>query len=54
MGGFTPQIPQAIFVIQQANRVLSDSSHVLNSEYVMMNSVRRYRVPLCKHNHYKY
>lgn len=36
--------------IQQANKILLDSSHVLYPEYVLMNSGRRYRVPLCKYN----
>lgn len=40
--------------IQQANKILSDSSHVLSVEYELMNSGRRYRVPLCKHNRYKH
>lgn len=40
--------------IQQAKKILLDSSHVLYPEYVLMNSGRRYRVPLCKYNRYKY
>lgn len=41
-------------MIQQANKILLDSLHVLHPEYVLMNSGRRYRVPLCRHNRYKH
>lgn len=41
-------------IILQANRILSDASHVLNSEHVLMNSGRRDTFPLCMHNRYKH
>lgn len=34
--------------------ILSDSSHVLTSEYVLMKSGRWDRVPLCESDHYKH
>ncbi len=40
--------------IQQASRVLSDPSRVLNPGYVLMNSGRRHRVSMCTHNCYKH
>lgn len=36
---------------QPAKRILDDSFHVLNSEYLVMNSWR-YRLPLCKLKYY--
>ena len=39
--------------ITQADNILSDAAHALASEYVLLNSGRRYRVPLCKHNRLK-
>jgi len=56
MGTQTISSLQDIFehcTLQQAKKILLDSSHVLNSEYALMNSGRRYRVLLCKHNQYK-
>ena len=47
---------QAIFektVLGLANRVLSDSSHILFSEYELLPSGRRYRVCSCKSNRFK-
>ena len=56
--GITPPLnPQDLFeqaTIRQANAILTDSSHVLNSEYTLLNSGRRYRLPLCRHNRYKH
>lgn len=43
------QSPQS--TVQQPTGFLSDPSLVLNFEYVLMNSGRRYRVLLCKHIH---
>lgn len=43
-----------ICTVQCANRILQDPLHVLHSEYTLMNSGRRYRVPLCRHNRYKH
>ena len=58
MGMSSPPItPQAIFeqaVIRQARNIVSDPSHVLNQEYVLMRSGRRYRTPQCKYNRYKH
>ena len=58
MGMSSPPItPQAIFeqaVIRQARSIVSDPSHVLNQEYVMMRNGRRYRTPPCKYNRYKH
>lgn len=34
--------------------ILSDSSHVLTSEYVLMNSGRWDGVPVCESDHYKH
>ena len=51
MGMSTPVVsPRDLFeqsTIKEANRVLSETSHVLNSEYVLMNC--GWRVPVCKH-----
>lgn len=44
----------SLCIMQQANNIVSDFSHVLFLEYELMNSGRRYRVPLCKYNRYKY
>lgn len=41
------QSPQS--TLQQPIGFLSDPSFMLNFEYVLMNSGRRYRVPLCKY-----
>ena len=38
--GISPQS-----TIQQSNRILSDPSHVLNPQCVLMNSGMRYRLP---------
>ena len=58
MGMSSPPItPQAIFeqaVIRQARNIVSDPSHVLNQEYVLMRSGRRYRTPQRNYNRYKY
>ena len=40
---------QAIFeetVLRQARKIVADPSHVLNSEYELLPSGRRYRVPV--------
>ena len=52
-----PMTPQAIFeqtVVRQAKNIISDPSHVLNSEYELMRSGRRYRMPQCKYNRFKH
>ena len=52
-----PLTPQAIFeqtVVRQAKNIISDPSHVLNSEYELMRSGRRYRMPQCKYNRFKH
>ena len=58
MGMSSPPItPQAIFeqaVIRQARNIVSDPSHVLNQEYVMMRNGRKYRTPPCEYNRYKH
>lgn len=40
-------------IIRQAKIIISDNSHVLFSEFKLLNSGKRYRVPLCKYNRYK-
>ena len=57
IGTPVPLNPQELFeqtTIRQAQTILSDSSHPLHSEYSLLNSGRRYRVSLCKHNRYKH
>ena len=58
MGMSAPPItPQAIFeqeVVRQARNIISDPLHVLNPEYVLMRSGRRYRTPQCRYNRYKH
>ena len=58
MGLSSPPItPQAIFeqaISRLAQNIVSDPSHVLNQEYVVMRSGRRYRTPKCKYNRYKH
>ena len=52
-----PMTPQAIFeqaVVRQARNIVSDPLHVLNSEYVLMRTGRRYRMPKCRYNRYKH
>ena len=56
MGYPPPPAPQDIYVqsvIRQANNTRGDPSHVLHSQFEMLNSGRRYRLPLCKLNRYK-
>ena len=50
-----PLNPQELFdqaTISQAKTIQSDSSHLLYPEYILLNSGRRHRVSLCKHNRY--
>lgn len=57
MGVMPPFNPQELFeqaTIRQANVIASDCDHVLNGEYILLNSGRRFRLPLCKHNRYKH
>ncbi len=57
MGIQAPLTPQDFFEeapIRWAGSILSDSSHVLHSEYVLLKSGGRYRVPLCKHDRDKH
>lgn len=35
-------------VLRQARRVLSDPSHILQREYELLPSSRRYIIPICK------
>ena len=47
---------QSIFektVVSLANRVLSDPTHILASEYALLPSGRRFRACLCKYNRFK-
>ena len=47
---------QSIFeqaTLRQANRIISDPSHVLHDEYELLPSGRRFRVPRCKLNRLK-
>ena len=41
-------------VVRQSRNIISDTSHVLNPEYVIMRTGRRYRTPTCKYNRYKH
>ena len=41
-------------VLRQAQRVLSDPSHILHMEYELLPSGRRYRIPKCKLNRFKH
>ncbi len=57
MGTPAPLNPQELFeqaICRQARSILSDKTHVLYPEYRLMNSGRRFRVPLCRYNRYKY
>ena len=52
-----PSTLQNIFdqaVLRQARNIISDHAHVLNCEYVLMRTGRRYRTPQCKYNRYKH
>lgn len=57
MGFPAPLSPHHLFeqaTVRQAENILSDTTHALTSEYVLLNSRRRFRVPLCKHNRFKH
>ncbi len=57
MGTPAPLNPQELFeqaISRQARSILSDKTHVLYPEYRLMNSGRRFRVPLYRYNRYKY
>ena len=57
MGMSIPLTPQKIFedsTIRLADKILSDPAHVLNSEYELLRSGMRYRVPMCRLNKYKF
>ncbi len=57
MGTPAPLNPQKLFeqaICRQARSILSDKTHVLYPECRLMNSERRFRVPLCSYNRYKY
>ncbi len=41
-------------VLRLAQRALSDPAHILNSEYQLLPSGKRYRAPLCKLNRFKH
>lgn len=41
-------------MIKLANSIYSDSPHVLNSEYQLLPSNRRFRIPTIKHNGLKH
>ncbi len=48
--------PQALFeetVTRQAQKIISYTTHVLYSEYQLLPSGRRFRVPKCRLNHFK-
>ncbi len=40
-------------VLQRAQRILTDPTHILHLEYELLPSGRRYRVPHCKLNRFK-
>lgn len=57
MGAPAPLSPQELYdqaVGRQTRSLLSDQTHPLYPEYQLLQSGRRYRVPLCKHNRYKH
>lgn len=41
-------------MLWMANKISEHPSHVLNSEFVLLPSRKRYRLPLCKLVRYKY
>lgn len=41
-------------MIKQSRRIANDPTHVLSNQYELLPSGRRYRVPQCKRNRYKY
>ena len=41
-------------VLRLAQRASSDSAHILNPEYQLLPSGKRYRTPICKFNRFKY
>ncbi len=48
--------PQALFeeiVTRQAQQIISDPTHVFHSEYQLLPSGRRFRVPKCRLNRFK-
>ena len=52
-----PNTPKSIFdqaVMRQARNIMSDPLHVLNPEYDLLPSGRRYRIPWCEYNRYKH
>ena len=56
--GMQPPCPlQEIFertLIKQGQKISQDPTHILHKEYEMLPSGRRYRVPNCKLNRYKF
>ncbi len=55
MGTPAPLNPQELFeqdISRQARSILSDKTHVLYPEYGLMNSGRRFRVPLYRYKYY--
>lgn len=55
MGSTAPLTPQDLFELATIRQtIISDSTHALFPEFSLMNSGRRYRVPLCKHNRLKH
>jgi len=48
--------PQKIYeqsVIRQAQKIVSDPTHILHPEFQLLPSGRRFRVPKCRLNRYK-
>ena len=40
-------------IIRQAQKIISDPTHVLHPEYQLLPSGRRFRVPQCRLNRFK-
>ncbi len=57
IGMLSPLSLQDIFersVRKQSLKIIRDPSHILHKAYELMPSGRRYRVPICKLNRYKF
>ena len=57
MGMQPPCSLQAIFertLVMQGSKITRDPNHILHSQFELMPSGRRYRVPTCRLNRYKF
>ena len=56
MGVINPNYLQGLYekaVLREARKILSDPTHILNSEFEILPSGRRLRMPSCRLNRYK-